>query len=181
MEMLVKAIAQGILPLLDRPFAFFGHSMGAWVSFELTRFLYQEYGLHPIHLFISARRAPQVPALHPPIHALPEAEFMKQIRLFNGMNPTILENPEFMELIIPILRADFAVLETYIYTQADPLKSPMTAFGGWQDGDTPLESLQAWQNHSDRSFSLQMFPGNHFFLDSAQSSLISAIIERMRT
>ncbi|PSB01755.1 thioesterase II family protein [Merismopedia glauca] len=178
-EELVKAIAYGILPLLDRPFAFFGHSMGAWVSFELTRWLRQEYNLQPIHLFLSARRAPQIPALVPPIHVLPDAEFIEQIRLYNGMNPALLEDAEFMELILPVLRADFTVLETYTYRQQKPLECPITAFGGWQDGDTSGESLQAWQIHSNRSFLLQMFPGDHFFLDSARPSLISAITEQI--
>lgn len=175
MDELVKAIAAGILPLLDSPFAFYGHSMGAWVSFELTRWLRQECGLQPIHLFLSARRAPQMPAPHPPIHALPNAEFIEQIRLYNGMNPALLEDAEFMELILPVLRADFAVLETYNYNQQKPLEVPISVFGGWSDGNTSPESLQAWESHTDRSFSRQMLPGDHFFLSSAQSSLLAAI------
>ncbi len=114
---LVQALAQALLPHLDKPFAFFGHSMGALISFELTRQLRRLYGLVPLHLFVSAHRAPQLPDPDPPIHTLPEAEFMEELRCLNGTPKEVLEQPELMELMLPILRADFALCETYIYAK----------------------------------------------------------------
>jgi medium-chain acyl-[acyl-carrier-protein] hydrolase len=170
-ELLVKAIAPAILPYLDKPFAFFGHSMGGLVSFELARFIRREYSLEPVHLFISGRRAPQIKNLKPPIHDLPEAEFLEKLRQLNGTPEEVLNNDELMELLIPILRADFALLENYNYTPEAPLKCPISVFGGLQDREVQLEELEAWREHTVGSFSLKMLTGDHFFVHSSQSLL----------
>lgn len=170
-EPLVKAIAQEILPYLDKPFAFFGHSMGGLVSFELARFIRRHHNLEPAHLFISGRRAPQTKDLKPPINNLPEAEFLRELRHLNGTPEEILNNHELMEILTPVLRADFAVLETYIYTREAPLNCPISVFGGLQDQEVQIEQLEAWQAQTLNSFSLKMLPGDHFFIHSSQTFL----------
>lgn len=170
-EPLVNAIARKILPYLDKPFAFFGHSMGGLVSFELARFIRRQYNLEPVHLFISGRRAPQIKDLNPPIHNLPEADFLRALQQLNGTPEAVFNNHELMELLIPILRADFAVLETYTYTPEAPLNSPISVFGGLQDKEVPIEQLEAWQAQTLNSFALKMLPGDHFFINSSQSFL----------
>lgn len=177
---LVQAIAQALLPYLDKPFAFFGHSMGALVSFELTRLLRREYGLLPLHLFVSGRRAPQIPNLEPPIHILPEPALLEELRRLNGTPQAVLENKELMQLLIPIVRADFAVNETYVYTSEPPLECPITTFGGLQDVEVSYDHLEAWANQTSASFSLQLLPGNHFFLHSAQSLLLQILVQELR-
>ncbi len=179
LQPLVQAIAPVLLPHLDKPFAFFGHSMGALVSFELARLLRKEYNINPVHLFVSARLAPQIPNLKPPVHALPEAEFKEELRRLNGTPEAVLQNAELMQLLVPILRADFAVLETYVYTTEPPLNCPITAYGGLQDQEVSCDELQAWQNQTNAAFSLQMFTGNHFFLHSAQSLLLQSISQEI--
>lgn len=169
---LVQAIAHAILPHLDKPFAFFGHSMGALVSFELTRLLRRNYSRSPVHLFVSASRAPQVPDPDPPIHALPEPEFLEELRCLNGTPKEVLENTELMQLLLPILRADFAVIETYVYAPEPAQDFPITAFGGLQDREVSCDALEAWREQTSASFSLQMLPGNHFFIQSAQPLLL---------
>jgi medium-chain acyl-[acyl-carrier-protein] hydrolase len=168
-EPLVKAIASEILPYLDKPFAFFGHSMGGLVSFELARFIRRHHSLEPAHLFISGRRAPQTKDLKPPIHHLPEADFLQELRQLNGTPEEVLNNHELMEILTPILRADFAVLETYIYTREAPLNCPISVFGGLQDKEVQLEELEAWREQTFNSFSLKMLPGDHFFIHSSQT------------
>lgn len=176
---LVEAIAAALLPLLDKPFAFFGHSMGALIAFELTRLLRREYGLIPVHLFVSGRDAPQIKAFHQPesvpTYALPEHEFLEKLRLLSGTPNTVLENAELMQLIIPILRADWEVSETYVYTPEPLLECPITAFGGLQDPVTSHDELEAWREQTSVNFSLHMFPGNHFFLNTAQPLLLRVI------
>ncbi|MFN6518486.1 MAG: thioesterase II family protein [Nostoc sp. CreGUA01] len=176
---LVKAIALSLIPHLDKPFAFFGHSMGALVSFELTRLLRLEYNLKPFHLFISAHRAPQIPPTKPPIHALPDPELIEELRTLNGTPKAVLENPELMQIFLPVLRADFSVLETYIYTQQHPLECPISIFGGWQDKEVSQEALQAWQEQAIATVSLQMFDGDHFFIHSHQNSLLKLISQEL--
>jgi medium-chain acyl-[acyl-carrier-protein] hydrolase len=172
---LVEAIALALLPYLDKPFAFFGHSMGALVGFEVARLLRREYNISPVHLFVSGRRAPQMPDPDSPIHALPEAAFIQELRRLNGTPEAVLENVELMQLFLPILRADFAVLETYTYTDRSMLNCPITAFGGLSDREVSYEQLAAWREQTLAFFSVQMFPGNHFFLHSVQSPLLQAL------
>lgn len=109
------------------PFAFFGHSLGALLSFELARYLRRQYGLSPAHLFVSGHRAPQLPNDEPPIHALPEPELLVELRRFNGTPEEVLNHEELRQLILPILRADFAIYETYVYEEDDPLDCPISA------------------------------------------------------
>ncbi|RCJ19176.1 gramicidin dehydrogenase [Nostoc sp. ATCC 43529] len=179
LEPLVKAIASSVLPYLDKPFAFFGHSMGGLVSFELTRLLRLKYNLKPFHLFISARRAPQIPPTKPPIHVLPDPELLEELRTLNGTPKAVLENPELMQIFLPILRADFAVLETYTYTPQQPLDCPINIFGGWQDKEVNHEALQAWREQTIATFSLQMFDSDHFFIHSHQDSLLKLISQEL--
>jgi medium-chain acyl-[acyl-carrier-protein] hydrolase len=179
-EPLVDAIASNIYPYLDKPFAFFGHSMGGLVSFELARLLRKKYHITPTYLFISGRRAPQIPNLKPPIYNLPEPAFIEELRHLNGTPKTVLENDELMQLFVPILRADFAVLETYHYTPESPLNCPISVFGGLQDSEVSCDELQAWQEQTTASFSLNMFPGDHFFINSAQSLLLESLVTHLQ-
>jgi medium-chain acyl-[acyl-carrier-protein] hydrolase len=153
--------------------------MGGLVSFELTRLLRREYGLSPVHLFVSGHRAPQVPDPDPPIHALPESEFLQELRRFNGTPEAVLENAELMQLLLPTLRADFAVIETYAYTPETPFDCPITAFGGLQDREASCDELEAWREQTNASFVLQMFPGDHFFLHSAEPLLLQSVSQKL--
>jgi medium-chain acyl-[acyl-carrier-protein] hydrolase len=118
-----------IFPYLDRPFAFFGHSMGGIISFELARHLRRKHGIEPDHLFISGRRAPQLPEEDPQIHELPEREFLAEVERLNGTPKEVLANAELQEIIVPLLRADFAACHTYTYLPG-PLCAPLSPFPG---------------------------------------------------
>ena len=171
---IVEAIALALLPKLDKPFVFFGHSMGAILAFECSRLLRKKYGLLPAHLFVSGRHAPQIPP-KPSIHTLPTSEFISEVRRFNGIPEAVLENSELMEILLPILRADFEALETYVYSHKSPLECQITAFGGLQDVNTSIDGLKAWANQTRSYFSLQMFTGDHFFINSAQAQLLAML------
>lgn len=174
-EPLIETLALTILSSLNKPFAFFGHSMGALVSFELARLLRKEYNQSPLHLFVSGHRAPQIPDRDPPIHALPKTEFLRQLCRYNGTPKAVLENAELMELLLPTLRADFAVVETYAYSQSPPLDCPIATFGGLEDWKVSIEDLEAWRKQTSSAFSLEMFPGDHFYLHSAQTLLLQSL------
>jgi medium-chain acyl-[acyl-carrier-protein] hydrolase len=161
---LIEALAQALVPFLDKPFAFFGHSLGALVSFELARRVRRQYGVHPLRLFVSAGRAPQIPHRGPRIHTLPDKEFLMELRRLNGTPSELLGHEELMEIMLPVLRADFALYETYLYSTEPPLNCPITAFGGLQDHRVSDSDLEAWSAQTSVSFSKRMFPGDHFFL-----------------
>ena len=174
---LVYTLTEALLPHLTTPFAFFGHSMGALIGFELARQLRRQHGPSPVHLFVSGREAPQLPSLEPPIHALPEPQFIAELQRFNGTPKEVLEHPDLMQLLIPTLRADFAVCETYTYISDAPIDCSISAFGGLQDHEVSCEQLEAWRDQSRASFSLCMFPGDHFFLDTAEPLLLKTIAQ----
>lgn len=176
---LIFAITEAIVSYLDKPFAFFGHSMGSIVSFEVARLLQKYYVLSPVHLFISGRGAPQIPLEIKPIHTLPQHEFIEELRRMNGTPQEVLDNAELMELLLPMLRADFKLIENYTYTSAQPIPCPITAFGGKQDYKVSCDRLQAWQEQTTAKFAMQMFPGDHFFLHSAQKLLLQTLAQKL--
>ena len=177
LDALVAAVAEAIAPLLDKPFALFGHSMGAMISFELARRLREQGQPQPSHLFISGRRAPQLPNDDPISYNLPDAELGQELLRLNGTPKEVLEHPELMELMLPLLRADFSVVETYDYRPGVPLDCPLTAFGGLRDAEVSREQLDAWREQTTGEFALRMLPGDHFFLSDAQAQtlLLSAV------
>ena len=179
MEPLTQAIAQAIKPYLDKPFAFFGHSMGANICFELSHYLRQQNGPLPIHLFVSGCCPPQVDAQIPAMHHLSEKEFIAELRQLKGTPERVLQNPELMRLLLPLMRADFALHELYVYTEKEPLSCPITAFGGLDDGRASRHYLTAWQELTYAEFMLQMFPGDHFFLHSAQAPMLKTISQKI--
>jgi medium-chain acyl-[acyl-carrier-protein] hydrolase len=174
---LIEPLAQALLPYLDMPCAFFGHSMGALISFELVRYLRQQHGLSPVHLFVSARRAPQLIAPDPPIHHLPEPQFVEELRRLKGTPEEVLQTAELLQLLIPFLRADFAMCETYLYTPEEPLACPISVFGGLQDDEVSRDMLTAWREQTRGSFKLRFFVGDHFFLHAARASLFQALLQ----
>jgi medium-chain acyl-[acyl-carrier-protein] hydrolase len=180
MEPLVRALAQTLLPDLDRPFALFGHSMGALICFELARFLRQHYRLSPIQLFVSAHRAPQLPNPEPAIYQLPEPAFLEKLRRLNGTSEAVLRNAELLALMLPALRADFTICGTYEYMSDAPLDCPITAFGGTQDPLVSHDQIAAWRDQTSSGFSIRAVPGDHFFLHSARSLLLWSVEHDLR-
>lgn len=171
----VEQLAAELAPFMDRPFAFFGHSMGALTAFELTRHLRRAGGPLPERLVVSGRRAPQLPGERVPLHELPEEEFLDELRRLNGTPEEILESRELMELFSPVLRADFAVCETYRYAEEPPLEIPVSALGGLADPDVGREAVEAWREQTRAAFVLRMFPGGHFFLNSNRDAVVRAV------
>jgi medium-chain acyl-[acyl-carrier-protein] hydrolase len=172
---LVEAAAEALCRRLDRPFAIFGHSLGALVAFELARIFRDRYSAYPVHLFVSGHQAPQVDFDREPIHALPHEQFIKKLREFNGMPKEVLEHDELMEIMVPVLRADFAMAETYFYEKDAPLDCPITACGGLDDKYVDHEGLNLWAQQTSKTFSLRMFPGDHFYLNHDRDLLLQVI------
>lgn len=165
-EPMIQAVADVLLPYMDMPFVFFGHSMGAMIGFELSRELRRRGKTLPLHLFVSGRRAPHLPAREEPIHDLPEEEFLQKLRELNGTPEEVLQHAELMKLLGPILRADFAVNETYAYTEDEPLEPGISAFGGLGDEDITRDDVAAWKEHTKGRFRIRMLPGDHFFINA---------------
>jgi len=175
----VQRLAQAISPYLDKPCAFFGHSLGALVSFELARTLRQREGFCPVRLLVSAHRGPHLPDLHPPIYDLPLPEFVQHLRLLQGTPEEVLQHEELMQVLLPTLRAEFTLAETYTYIPGEPLACACSAFGGLRDTHVSRAELAAWQQQTSSTFIVRMFPGDHFFLHSDRILLLRAIADEL--
>src|SRR5258707_4225829 len=179
---LIETLASALTPFLDRPYAFFGHSMGALVSFELVRHLRRlESQALPVRLFVSGRRAPHIPDLDPPVSSLSEAEFIEELRRLKGTPEEILRNEELLRLLLPIILADFNLCETHTYTPDSPLPCPITAFGGLYDTEVTRQMLAAWREQTCSSFKLRFFDGDHFFLHKERKELLAALMQDLFT
>ena len=178
-EPLVEVLTREIFPLLDRPFALFGHSMGAMISFELARWLRSEHGIEPDHLFVSGRRAPELPEKDPQIHNLPDAEFVAEIERLNGTPKEVLEHAELMQMLIPMLRADFSICNTYNYVPGAPLTCPITALGGTKDETANQAKLEGWCAQTTGRCRIQMLEGDHFFINQQHAAILPIIAESL--
>jgi medium-chain acyl-[acyl-carrier-protein] hydrolase len=176
---LIEELVGVIWPLLDKPFVFFGHSMGAIIAFELARSLRRKYGHEPRALFVAGRRAPQVPSSEHITYNLPHDEFIEELIKLDGTPKEVIEHAELMELMIPLLRADFQLVQTYEYLAGAPLRCPIAVYGGLQDAEVPPDKLSPWKEVTSSRFALHMLPGDHFFIRSSQTQLLDLLAREL--
>lgn len=171
---LVEALVPVLLPHLELPFAFFGHSMGAVLASEVARALVAAGAPSPSHLVVSGRRPPHVKGPETLMHPLPDAQFVAEIsRRYGGIPPAVLQERELMALLLPGLRADITALETHQPPPRPPLACSITAFGGDEDRLTPLEHLDAWRGETRGAFRVRTFAGGHFYLDARRAEVLA--------
>lgn len=178
---LVNELGEALVPFLDRPFIFFGHSMGAIVSFEIARWLRRNRKPTPDTLFVSARRAPQIPDKSAALHLMSDAEFITEIRHLSGTPPELLDDPHILRMILPALRADTELCETYQYTSDVPLSCPIVAFCGQDDAEETPERMQEWAAQTTANFHLHVLAGDHFFIHSSECELFELLRNEMTT
>ena len=180
-EPLIDAVATALRPYLDLPFAMFGHSMGALVAYELARRFRDEGWRVPSHLFVSGRRAPHLPLRHPAIIHLPDDEFVQEIRdRYNGIPDEVMRHPDLLALVLPGLRADMAVIESYVHRSSDPLECPISVYGGLADPEATETELVGWRQQTRGALSVRMFPGGHFFVQTAHGDLMQTLTEELQ-
>jgi medium-chain acyl-[acyl-carrier-protein] hydrolase len=175
---IAEEAGKSMMAYLDRPFALFGHSMGALICYELARYLRRITGREPECLFISARSAPHIPRADPISYNLPEAEFLRSVEELKGTPPELFKHPELLELLLPALRADFEACQTYEWADIERLSCPITVFGGKED-EVTAEQLEAWRWHTSGPFQLHLLPGDHFYMRSEEKALIELISSKL--
>lgn len=180
MPPLMEALAAALQRWRDLPFAVFGHSHGALVGFELARLTRRTGTPGPVHLFASGRRAPDVPLRNPPTWNLPDEQFLEQLSALGGMPSEILAHRELLELLLPLLRADVTLAETYAYTDEPPLSIPITTFVGVDDAKATRDDVEAWERHTTGPFAQHLFPGDHFYLFPQREHLLRVLSEALR-
>lgn len=179
MTKLVPAVADALTPYLDLPFALFGHSMGSIISFELCRELRRRKAPMPFQLIASGCHSPDLPD-RDVIHDKPDEVIFHHLGVLGGISKAALDNPELMAMVLPLIRADGSITETYVFTEEEPLDVPLTAFGGKRDPKATHETIEAWRPHSRGPVSTEYFPGDHFFLNSDRDQVVAAVSRILR-
>lgn len=181
LEQLVTTLIEVMQPYLYEPFAFFGHSMGGLIAYVLTRALQEEGLPQPRMLCLSAIKAPHLPSRQEPLHTQPLPEFLRSLYRLGGTPLAVLQNAELMRLMLPTLRADFTLYETYTHTTPSiPLTCPIAVYGGVQDTLVSREELEGWRSYTSASCIVRQLPGNHFYLHSAQDLLLSLLAQDLK-
>lgn len=174
MEAVVDDLLVAVAPLADRPVALFGHSMGARIARQVA----QRLGARVVHLFASASPAAHLPVRRRVAH-LPEPELIDELRRLGGTPPAVLDQPKLLEVFLPIVRADLALLDRYV-GRADPrLECPITAFSGNADPEVKLADVRAWEQHTSSELKVVTFDEGHFFLEERQGEVLAVVVEQL--
>ena len=177
---LVPPLVAALTPWLERPYVFFGHSLGALIAFEAANAVRRAGLRMPKHLYVSASHAPQLPWPYPAVHDLDDMEFLSEVHTrYESVPQQVFQDPDLRSLILPGLRADFALVETYRYIPKPALDCPISAFGGDQDATVPADSLTAWRHQTKSTFRMQILPGKHFFLNAVRPRLTQLLADEL--
>lgn len=180
MAELVTDLVAGLRPHLNEPYIIFGHSMGASIAFEWA--LHQQRhdpSRRPAHLVLSARRPPHVPPPGPLLHPLADEDLRVQLQCLRGTPEAVLSNRELMDLLMPLLRADFELIESHHRPAAAEVDVPCTVLGGLTD-EIPMQTLQDWALHLRRPPQIRLFPGDHFFLHEQRQAVLKLLGDAAR-
>ncbi|WP_426751945.1 thioesterase II family protein [Myxococcus sp. Y35] len=177
LPVLVDMLLPVLAPLLDRPFAFFGYSMGARISLELARRLQARSGPRPLGLFLGAAGPPAVNTREP-IHHLPEDQFIAQLRRYDGTPEELFNHRELLDLVLPTLRADFALAFTENGHQPPKLEVPISVMGSPEDKHVPTANLERWRDETTHEdVRVRLFPGGHFFIKPQRDAILANVSE----
>lgn len=177
---MASAFVDALAPYTDRRYALYGHSMGGLIIFEVVRQIRQRGLPMPEHLFPGAYRSPERPSTKRNIHHLDNEAFLEELRTYEGTPESFFDNPELIDFLLPMLKADFSIHETWVYKNQPPLDIPITGFYGKEDPISPATEMQPWQAHTSKSFELVQIPGSHFFLNDGRPLVLRKIINALK-
>jgi medium-chain acyl-[acyl-carrier-protein] hydrolase len=172
----VHEVCEAMRALLDLPILLFGHSMGALLAYELAHAL-TAIGIRPAHVIVSGHRAPHLPSRGRRVHQFSRDELIDELRSLDGIPAEVLDAPDFLDCILPIVRTDFEVVETYAYHARPPLTCDVTVLGGNEDATVSVDELRPWREHTRGRCDVHVLSGGHFFIRSAAAEeLISRTV-----
>jgi len=179
LPLILNDVAMGVVSHVDRAFAFFGHSMGAAVAFEIARLLRKLYDVQPAHIIASGCKAPQCLRYSNPSYLLPDDKFIERLKSLNGIPSVLLENPRMLEVVLPIIRADLEALQTYKYEPGAPLDCPITVMAGINDNLVNLAGLVGWKKQTTATCVTYLLSGGHFVFNTDRNAFLQIIIDAL--
>lgn len=177
---LVEPLCAALEPYLDQPYALFGHSMGAVVAYEVARRLSGADTVSPSCLIVSGRRAPGLAGNRRRLSALSDDEFLAEVARLNGIPPEVLSEPELLSMLLPALRADFELAETYRPLPGSRLDCPVISYLSTSDPETDYDGVLSWREMTSGEFTMRVFRGDHFYLKGGRPDVLSAVREDLR-
>ncbi|MET3805457.1 surfactin synthase thioesterase subunit [Nakamurella sp. UYEF19] len=174
---LADAVAEVVAPLADRPISLFGHSMGAALAFEVALRL-EAQGLELADVVVSGRRAPST-FRDERTYLAGDERLLADVRTLDGTGTAVFGDPELVQIILPAIRNDYRVIETYRWIPGPRIKSPMLALSGTEDVKATPAEVQAWSEHTSAEFEMRLFPGGHFYLNNHAGAVIGMIASRL--
>lgn len=172
-------IADSIQPMLDRPYAIFGHCLGAALAYEATRVLQSRGVRQPLHFFASGARAPHYGIPIANVEDMDDEEFIEHFGNVYGAPLGLLNDPQMRPLVLPMVRADARMTQNYFYEPGPPVTYGVTAVAGQNDPDVKPEHLSAWQQHTTEKVCTRLYPGTHFFFVDEAPQLLSDFIDEL--
>lgn len=179
MDAFIPVMAEGLRPLFDRPFAFFGHSLGGQLAFQLARELRRRGDPLPSQLIVSAARAPHVSNLRRAFYDRSREELLDQLKRLSGTPAEVLASDELMDLMLPAIRADFEMSETIEWAHEDAFDIPLTAFAGDRDQLVERHEIEPWRTQTTNRFTMNVFHGGHFFINDCRDQVIQQIVQAL--
>ncbi|AJQ28945.1 MULTISPECIES: thioesterase II family protein [Pelosinus] len=175
-DCLIEQMISSLITVIDnRPFYFFGHSMGAMIAFEAAYQLQGKYGVQPEKLIVAGRHAPHRPDLSLFKSHMSDETLIWELKRLNGTPREILENREIIQFLLPMIRSDYKLHESYNY-QGQKLSIPIIAHAGKHDHEANAAVMQHWQQVTDGAFAIKEFDGNHFFVQNLGEEYLSELI-----
>lgn len=153
----------------------FGYSLGALLAFELARECRRRGQTGPEQLVVAAAEPPHVPRARRGLHELPDRELVERLGDWGGIPEAVREHEGLLRLMVPALRADLRLLETYCFQPEPPLSCPILAYAGARDRIASAAAMSEWRVHTNGKFELQTLPGGHFFLDASRRALLTSL------
>ncbi len=177
-EEMVASLVPALLPMLDKPFAVFGHCLGAIVMFETLRVLASKHGKRPVHVFASAAPAPHR-YLVPTVAALSQNGFADVLRSIGFADESMLVDRDAQEHMMPAVKADFDAAARYVFAPGAPLDVPVTAFAGLDDSFAPIDLVDTWRRETSSRFSKVALPGGHYFIVPERDAVLAHVREEI--
>jgi surfactin synthase thioesterase subunit len=174
LELLVQKGSAELLKLANKPIILFGHSLGAVIAFEITK-LIEKQGIEPKCLIVSGRQPPHLSLKMPPISELSDQDLLKGLLDLEGTDREIVKHPELLEIILPIIRADFKIGEKYLLPIQDQINCPIIAIGANNDPWVKVDELSQWQKFTRQECQLKTISGDHFYVKNDFQEIVQLL------